>query len=111
MARTLYAMYALVVITTLLPGSSAVTAVGYLGNACNGESLFAVTPAAGSCSNVTDVDEAAGSITLTDFAANEGIFLYSDASCVDMIDQASSDECYLVPSTTTVQSFLSDGGA
>ena len=112
MARIILTISRLVAVLATLHLSSAADVVGYLGNACNGEDLYEVDgTVSGQCYDLSNYT-AAESLTFANFAPNEGLFIYSDGACANMVAQVSAEECYLVQSTGPgVQSILSDGGS
>lgn len=111
MARLSPVVVHLVVVIGVLPLSSAVDVEGYLGTACNGENLFGVNGAvAGTCCGLAEYTQA-DSLTFANFATGGGLFLYSDNDCKDMVNQVSTEECFLVSPRAAVWSFRSSGGS
>ena len=77
-------------------------------NSCNGEELYSYTPADNTCIDVSGI-EPAESIVVSSFGANEDVTFFSDTTCdfeSAQVGGAVSEECFLVPTTQSVLSFM-----
>lgn len=92
-------------LTLLLPMASAIKILGYLGTTCSGENLYNSDPGSG-CFDISTFSGEQQSIIISEVASNQALYLYSDNECKNLVDETTSDECYIQPQETPINSVM-----